>query len=348
MSRKKGISFMAISKGTESKEIERTYVQGVGAVGVLAVNPTRAEQNTIFNSNSSNEEIVYVGEGTAKDANGNEVKVPQVRISLILKTDPAIACNNGIDMVIPVSMFLKKAYNYSNKNGVTKVQVIDTYGRTDWVTAEELKAHAVPEYPIKNGPRAGQTFSKIVKSYRPCFIGEEDVVKNIIAALNIPRPDTWSEADGTYVMKSDPKELRKSECFLDNIEKYFKGDVSELKEALGERKNNRYKLAFGVKTTANGTVYQCAYTRFPMKLNVKDFKTLQKELDNDKAAGRHPSEEYVAANLTEYKVTPTNYSSPASSGEGVDPFAATTVEDMPDFTSMGTGLPMDTDPFGAM
>lgn len=342
---KKGISFMAVARGSESKEIEVKRYIGVAALEVLAVNPSRAELNKIYGSSSSDDEIVYTGETTAKDANGNEIKVPQVRISIVCKTDPAIACNNGIDTIVPINFFLSKAYNYSTKNGVVKVQVIDRYGRTGWVTSEELKSHAIPEYTIKKGPKAGQTMkANLDKMYRPAFIGEENLVKFIIAFVNIPRPDVWSENDNTYVMKTDPKELSESECMLDNIQKYFEGNVKELKEIVTFQPKNRFKIALGVRTTQNGSQYQCAYTSLPMKLAVQNFKPLETALEEDRKVGRHPSEEYVAQNLTEYTVSPTSYAktdSPAS----IDPFASASAQPV---DGEGTQMPMDVDPFGAM
>ena len=319
-------SFMAVATGSESKEPQIKRYRGVGAVGVLAVNPTRAELNSIYGSSNITEEIKYVGEGTAKDKNGNEIKVPQVRLTFILKTDPSIACNNGIETIIPVSIFLNKAYTFSPKQGVTKVQVIDEYGRTGWVTEEELKNHIVPEYEIKRGEHAGQTAkAQLTENYRPCYAGEEDLCKLIIALLNIPRPDYWDEESKTYIMKSDPNELKKSLCRLDELKSYFEGNVKELQKIVKFQPNNRFKLCFGIRTAKNGNQYQCAYTTMPMKLGVTSFNTLKSALEADKAAGRHPSEEYVASSLEEVNMSATDYTKPEEKEKAEeDPFAKST------------------------
>ena len=349
-----GATFMAVATGTVAKEAEIKRYRGVGAVGVVALNPTREESNKIFNSTQNTEEIKYLGEGTVKDAKGQDVKVPQIRLNFILKTDPAIACNSGIETLIPVSIFLNKAYSYSNKDNVLKVQVIDKYGRTAWVTQEQMKNGEIPEYTIKNGERAGQTMKAALSAgYRPCYVGEEDLVKFIIALLNIPRPDVWDAEKKQFFMKTDPKELAESECMLDNIKDYFTGNISELKKILTFQPNNRFKLCFGVRTASNGTQYQCAYTRMPMKLAVTSLKQLEKALQEDKAAGRHPSEEYFVGNLEEVKLGATDYTKPQDQPRDADPFAAAAPaggapasgsalapgEDMP---------PDDADPFGAM
>lgn len=342
----KAISFMAVAHGTESKEVEVKRYIGVGAAKVIAINPTREELNKIYGNTSGGEEIKYVGEGVAKNSKGEDVKVPQVRISFILRTDPAVSCNNGIETIIPVNIFLTKNYLYSTKNGVTKVQVIDKYGRTAWVTSEELKAGAIPEYQIRKGPNAGKTMkAQLSEGYRPMYIGEEDLVKFLIALINIPRPDIWDEDAGTYVMKTDPKELAQSECMLEKVNDYFVGNIKELKEAVTFQPNNRLKMLFGVRNAQNGNIYQAAYTRLPLKLNVQSYTALEKALSDDKAAGRHPSEVYEICNLKEYTMAPTNYAAEENK-ETADPFAS--------FNNSPAGepesepqMPLDVDPFAS-
>lgn len=338
----KAISFMAIARGTEAKEVEVKRYIGVGAVKVLAVNPTREELNKIYGSSGNTEEIKYVGEGAARNAKGEDIKAPQIRISFILKTDPTVTCNNGIEAIIPVNFFITKSYIYSNKNGVTKVQVIDRFGRTAWVTSEELKAGAIPEYEIKRGPNAGNKMkAQISEGYRPVYPGEEDLVKFLIALINIPRPDDWNEEQGTFVMKTDPKELAKSECYLEKINDYFSGNIKELKEAVTFQPNNRLKILFGIRNAQNGNMYQTAYTKLPLKLGVQNFKSLEKALEEDKAVGRHPSEIYEVCNLKEYTLSPTNYANEKESAT-IDPFASPAQTES---VEAEPKMPLDVDPF---
>lgn len=349
MSKRKQInaaSFMAVAMGSQSTEVTRKLYRGIGAVEVIAVNPTRAQWNEIFKT-SGGDEISYCSETSAKDKDGNDVKVIQTRVCLVTKTDPKIACNNGIETIIPVNIFVKKAYSFSNKEGIVKVQVIDSYGRTGWVTNEERKADAIPEYTIRRGERAGEKMkANLSKGYHPCFQGEEDLVKNIIAYINIDRPDVWDENLRTYVMKTDPKELQYSECNIGYLmEDLFKNKVEELRKIFKFQPNNRYKLCFGIHTTNKGAQYQCAYTRFPMKLNVNNYNSLAEELEKDRQAGRHPSDAYFVGNLEEVKLGMTNYESQAEQpkDEEPDPFAGNTqsvVDDLPP-----DDMPMDVDPF---
>lgn len=332
---------MAVATGQESKEVVSKRYIGITASHVLGVNLTRAEQNAILEQNFSSEEIKYVGETTVKDKNNNDTKVPQIRISVLMETDPNIACNNGQKITYFVNFFINKAPLYSFKDGVTKLQVIDKYGRTDWVTPEMLASHVVPEHIIKNGPKAGQTFTRIVSDYRAAYQGEEDLVKFIIALINIPRPDAWDADKNTYVMKTDPKELAKSECLLDNISKYFEGNVAEVKKVLGFQKKNNVKLLLGIRTTKEGTQYQDVYTRMPLKLNVTNYKVWEDALKEDKANGRHPNTEYRVCNLSEFTAQATDYSKAEAPADN-DPFASANSSAV---ESVVSEAPIGADPF---
>ena len=343
--KQKGISFMAVATGQESKEIVTRRFIGIGALGVVAVNPTRAEQNNILEQNFSNEEIKYVGEATVKDKNNQDINVPQIRISVLMKTDPEIACNNGLEEYFFVNFFLNKAAQYSFKDGVTKMQVIDKYGRTAWVTPEQAQNHVVPEYIIKNGPRAGQTMkANICADYRVAYQGEENLVKFICAFLCIPRPDAWDPEKKAYVMKTDAKELAKSECLLDDIKKYFDGNVSEVDKVLKFQKKNRVKLLIGVRTAQNGSQYQDVYTQMPLRLSTTSYKEWEEALKADKQFGRHPNTEYRVCNLMEFKTQATDYSTEGpDTTEANDPFAASNQNT--EVQQVVAEAPLDVDPF---
>lgn len=345
---------MAIAKGVEkTKEVEVKRYVGVGAFGLLAVNPSRAEQNKLFNaSNAPTEEIVYTGTTKAKDAKGNELEVPQIRLNFVIKTDPAIACNNGIDMSLNYTIFLAKGYRYSNKDGVMKVQVVDKFGRFGWVSAEELKAHKVPVYTIKKGEHAGEKRPASLDSdYRKAYIGEEQLYKFIKAILGIEEPHYWDNDAKMFVDITDPNKLNSGDydCRFDaeSIEAFIKGNIAELKDALLQQPNNRVKLMVGVRTAQDGKQYQCVYGNHPLMLSNTNYKSLEQDLLADATANppRHPNEYYKAVNLEEYKIAATSYSTP-SQAEGVDPYAAPEEEDLPADEDLPAGdTPMDEEPF---
>lgn len=336
----KKFCLMAIAKGKESKEVEVKRFKGTAAVGVEAINPTKDELSSIYGRTSLDKEPVYVGTTTVKNYRGEDVTVPQVRINLITKVDPTIKRNNGVDAIIPVTIFLSKEYSYSSKNGVTKVKVIDPYGRTSWVTSEELKAGAIPEFEIHNGPNAGKKMkARLAPGYRRCYIGEDQLVQFLINYLNLPAPDTYNEETGQFTLKS-PKELEDSECMLEHINSYFEGNVKELKEVFKFQPNNRLLVNFGIKTNKEGNQYQCAYLQYTGKLaNTRFNEELGKKLKDDAQYGRHPSEEYSATDIQEYKLESSTYEAPQQSVS--DPFAGSA----PAIAAEIDDLPMDTDPF---
>ena len=321
--KKKGISLMAFAAGQEAKEIEVERLWGIAAAKVLAVNPTRAEKNKILEQDFTTEEIKYVGETAVKGLDGQDKNVPQIRIDILMQTDPAIACNNGLDKKFTATFFIARSAFYSFKDPANPtMQVIDKYGRTAWVTPEQAKNKVVPEYLIKNGPRAGQTMkASICPDYRPAYVGEAELVQFIIALLNIPRPDVWDAENKTYVMKTDAKELAKSEAMLDNIKAYFDGNVSEVSKIVKFQPNNKLKLLLGVRTANNGAQYQAVYTAMPLKLNVTNYKVWEDALKADKQAGRHPNVEYKVQNLSIFKAEATNYTEQEAPKDN-DPFAA--------------------------
>ena len=321
MANKKAFSFMALGKSHESKEFTRDFFKGVGAVNILAVNPSREEQNSILKTDRSTDPINYVGTTKVKDAQGNEIEVPQVRIVFVVRTDPKIACNNGIETTQLVSFFVSKT-KWWNKD-FTKFQVIDDYGRTAWVTPEEFEAHKVPTYVVKTGEHAGETRQiNISPKYRAAYQGEDDLMKNIKAFLVIGRPDPWDNAAKQYVMSKDPQVLADAECLLDSWDNIFKGDVSEIRNAIMSVPQQAYKLMFGVRTRQDGTQNQVFYVREPLTLATMKYDILQKDLVSDMVANLHTDTVYKAGPLEKFTLTPTDYSqlneSAAAPSEEVD------------------------------
>lgn len=331
MANRKAFSFMALGKSHESKEFTRDFFKGVGAVNILAVNPSREEQNSILKTDRNTDPINYVGTTKVKDAQGNEIEVPQVRIVFVVRTDPKIACNNGIETVQLVSFFVSKT-KWWNKD-FTKFQVIDDYGRTAWVTPEEFEAHKIPTYVVKTGEHAGETRPiSISPEYRAAYQGEDDLMKNIKAFLVIDRPDPWDNTAKRYVMSKDEAYLKDCTCLLETWDNIFKGDVSEIRDAIMSVPQQAYKLMFGVRTRQDGTQNQVFYVREPLTLATTKYDVLQKDLMSDMVANLHTDTVYKAGPLEKFTLTPTDYSQQNESAA----VPSEEVDDLP---------PDDTNPF---
>ena len=293
--KKIGYAFMAFSKGNVSSEGNsvKRYV-GVGSVFVLAVNPNKAELEKLYNTQLENDPE-YLGE---VEVGEDKHKVQNVRLDFIVKTD-AEKCG-GIEFTTKVAFFIRKEYRYNR--GQTKVQVIDKYGRTAWVTVEQAKAHEIPVY--KNGP------ANIDKDYRPAYHGEEELTNFIKAYLNIP--NVMKYVNNTWVMVDKPEDC---EARLESIAEYFKGNFKELRDVIALQPNNKVKVLFGVRTTDDNKQYQAVYNQMFLKNNITDYSKLDADLQERKAAGAYPTTEFTVGDLKEYDVEPTDLSNSGAAGD---------------------------------
>lgn len=280
-----GYAFMAFAKGTESKEgnAVKRYI-GVAPVFVLAVNPDKAELEKLYNTQLENDPE-YLGE---VEVGEDKHKVQNVRLDFIVKTD-ADKCG-GIEFTTKVAFFLRKEYRYNRDQ--TKVQVIDKYGRTAWVTIEQAKNHEIPTY--SNGP------ANLDKDYRPIYYGEEQLTEFIKAYLGIP--PVMRYVNDAWVMTEHPEEC---EVRLDKIADYFKNDFSELKEIITYQPNNKVRVLFGVRTTDDNKMYQSVFTELFLKNSNTDYTKLAKTVNERKEAGAYATTEFEICDLKEYVVKPT-------------------------------------------
>lgn len=293
-------AFMAFANGKESTEgasIKR-YI-GVAPVYVLAVNPTKAELEQIYDTTLENDPE-YISE-IEVGQEGNRHKVPQVRIDFIVQTD-SNRCN-GIDMKTKISFFLSREARFNRDN--TKIQVINKYGETTWIPKENLATKTIPETLSWFEPA----------DFRPAYIGEEDLTGFIKAYLNIPNK-SYKDKSGRVV---DIKDKTEAEARLDNIEAYFKGDFSELREAIALQPKNKVKVLFGVKATDDSKQYQAVYTQKFLKNNITDYSGLDVDMQTRKANGAYPSTEFEVCDLKEYSVESTDFTS-TSTQEDKAPF----------------------------
>ena len=298
----KNFSFMAFGKTQESKEAtEIKRYTGVGSVFVVGVNPNKAELEKLYDR-ELDKDPEYL---TEKDG------VTSARIDFIIKTDPTAKCSNGIELLTKFSMFIRNEYRFNKDK--TKVQVIDKYGRTAWVTKEQAKAHEIPVY--KNGP------ANIDKDYRPAYVGEEDITNFLKLFLGISNVEKWvkNEATGRREVVGLVDNPQDCECRLENIEDYFKGKFNEIKGAINLMPNNKIKVLFGVRTTDEGKQYQDVYTRKFLSNTVSVYDKLAEDVQTNKDNGAYPNTEFVVADLQEYTVQATNFNN-TNNNNGDMPF----------------------------
>lgn len=282
-----------ISKGFESKEAQefKRYI-GVTPVFVKAVNPNKNEHEALFNT-TLDEAPNYLGK--VSDSDGNEFA--NARISVVLQPDTE---KIGFEMpFVTMAMFLQNRPRVGATSG--KIQVIDKYGRTAWATPEDVQNKNIPVY--SNGP------ADIDKDYRPAYVGEEELMEFVKTYLCIPSVTTWDNNLKKMVpnTKVKPEEC---ECRFDNLDKVFKGDFSEIKDALGFQPTNKVKVLLGVRTDAeSGKMYQAVYTKKFLRNSSNNFNALDKEIqemvNNAAANGRVLTTEYQVVPVHEYSVEAT-------------------------------------------
>lgn len=286
---------MAIARGNESKEAQefKRYT-GVAPVFIKAINPNKKEHEVLFNT-TLDEAPNYLG--TVEDQDGNSFK--SARIQLVFQPDTE---KIGFEMpLITMALFLQDRPKVGATSG--KTQVIDKYGRTAWATDEELAAHAIPVY--KNGP------ADIDKDYRPAYVGEEELMEFVKAYLCIPNVTTW-DAENRKMIPNTKVKPEECECRFDNLDKVFKGDFSEIKDALGFQPTNKVKVLLGVRTDVEtGKLYQAVYTRKFLRNASNNYSSLDKEVQemikNAAENGRTLNTEYDVAPVHEYAVAATTF-----------------------------------------
>ena len=294
---------MAISRGNASKEAQefKRYI-GVCPVFVKAVNPNKAEHEKLFNT-TLEEAPVYVQD--KEDAEGNSYK--NVRISVVMQPDVE---KIGFEMpLVTMPLFVTNQKQFGAKSG--KYQVVDKYGRFAWATEAEISAKEIPTN--SNGKKAD-----ISNDYRIAYVGEEDLTNFIRVFLCIPSITKWDNNEKCMVPNTDVKP-EECECRLDieTFEKFFKGDFSEIKDILGFQPTNKVKVCLGVRTDANGKLFQSVYTKKFISNAATNYSSLDKALQADIAyATTHNkalSTEYSANAVHEYSVTPTTFTASESS-----------------------------------
>ena len=286
---------MAIARGNESKEAQefKRYT-GVAPVFIKAINPDKKEHEALFNT-TLEEAPKYVE--TKEDKDGKSYK--NVRIQIVFKPDTE---KIGFEMpLVTMALFLQDTPRVGGDSG--KTQVIDKYGRTAWATPEDLETHRIPVYA--NGP------ADIDKDYRPAYVGEEELMEFVKAYLCIPSITVWDNE--TKKMVPNPKvKPEECECRFDSLDKVFKGDFTEIKDALGFQPLNKVKILLGVRTDAEtGRLYQSVYTRKFLRNSTTNYnsldKSVQESINYALAHNKTVNTEYDVAPVHEYVVTPTKF-----------------------------------------
>ncbi len=291
--KKNSLCFIVVGKTGESSEGNFKLYSGVGSSFVKAVNPSKKVLDEIMGYESANEP-----EYTKDTDEGKEAYV-----NIIVATDPE-KCN-GIDLKTRLSILFRNTPAYNKDK--TKVQVIDDYGNHTWANVDDAK----------NGKKLLSSDGKELKidtKYRMACTGECDLVDFLKAYLCVP--DAFNYVNGAWVKKDDAKDALFG---LEHIKDYFKGDFSEIQEAIALQPTNKVKLLYGVRTNDEGKQFQAVASRGELILrnsaSSKALARLEKDLASAKASGAYANVDFRVQELAEYAVKATNLEKPVSEGQ---------------------------------
>lgn len=277
--------FMAIATGKRQEENSFKLYEGITNIKVVAVNPKKAELEKLTGRELETEPVY-----TSKvDRDGTSVD--SVRLTFYVQQETEDTS------ISQLTFFLENAHRYNTDK--TKVQVIDKYGRTAWVTIEECNNHIIPMY--SNGP------AKLDAGYRPLYRGEEQLIGFLRTLINIPRIDQYNRTNGTWKTHNCPADC---EISLDNIKNYFSGDITEIKDAIKFQPDNAVGAMFYVRTTNEGKQYQAIFNEAfvsPFRKIEDKAAVLKKAIEDRQAAGAYQGQVFYYGGIKEYNTTPTDF-----------------------------------------
>jgi hypothetical protein len=270
---------------------------------VVAVNPTKAELEVIY-GREVNYDPEYISKTTVSDGDG-EREVDQVRLDFYLDNE-----DESNPIRTKASFYVA---NTHQKSSTGKVKVINDFGRTTWLTKEDIDSGDLPS----NMSWYNAAGIKVARR------GEEEVIDFLVNLLNLPydlsKLDDISDA---YA------KISKSEW-----DAIFKGDVTIFKDVISST-NNKIGVVLGVKTKADGGQTQAIFNRKTMRQYVVSsnkadkFKWVIKDLLDAKANGAFGNVDFGADDLElrEFTITPTQLSLD-NAPEAADAFATESTDD---------------------
>ena len=270
------------------------YYTGVENFKVVAVNPSKEELEAIY-GRELNFTPEYIGETDVEDGDGKRV-VPQYRIDLYL-------ANEDNSITTKAQFYIADTHHLS---ATGKYKVINDFGRTTWLTKEDIQSKTLPE----NMQWFNQSGLKVAKR------GEDHLIDFLVNLLNLPyKIEELSDVSNAHAYITS-----------ENWAKIFSGDTSLLSGIINNT-NNKIGLLLGVKTKADGKLVQTVYNRKTLRQYTKSsnragkYSYLAKDVAASKAAGAFGNVEFGDDDyeIREFVVNPTAIS--AENSNQTDVFA---------------------------
>jgi len=234
---------MGVNVNDSSKEVVASGARwtGIALVSVTAINPTM-EQMKAMKMNPQKEPVYLTKTADVKDKEGNIVEEGHDKFRL------DIYLNNSEKKInAKLALWLENKIR-RNKNG-DKVQWVNKFGVFSW-SPDEVQ---LPTYEYFKHDGA-----------RPAYIGEEKLVKFIIAWANCGPED---------------------QSYLDNPGELAKGNMTELLSLYNAIPRNEFQVLLGVNNTADSNgkpaSYQAVYDGHFDRKTGKRWDLWKKALENE-------------------------------------------------------------------
>lgn len=259
----------------KQREANDGYVKqlytGVANFKVTDVNPDHETLKKIYGENVK--EPKYIGEGKSGEGE-NEIKYPQIRIDLYLESEP----KDKEEQIIKTKVSFYIGNNSRHNKERTKIQCINAYGNTAWLTREQINA----KEPVYTFTGSKGTYKFYGEKVRAALNGEEEFIDILRNLLHLPNPD-----------KIENKKDAESYISINDWKKIISGDVSLIKSFI-KSTNNKIGVLLGVKTVQD-KIYQDTYNKKTLRQHVLaggKFKYLREHVENTQANGGYPSTDF--------------------------------------------------------
>ncbi len=261
----------------------RKYI-GVASISVLAINPNNAKLRSygwLIPDGADEPKYQVV------DSEGRK----SFRLRLLVQV-------NDFDEkpVIALDYWLRPDVVFNKDQ--TKCKIIDSYGRTAYGTKTEVQTHQIPQY--SNGP------ANISSDYKPCHVGEEEIVTFLMKFLNVTPLRVFDRLKKDWVPTKDPGHVT-----IDNWKALCDGNISEIASAIALQPDNRVKVVLGIRTTEDNKSYQTflqttyiSNGAIPDR-NTGEYTTARKAIDKWMEGHSNSTIDFSASPVTEWSVSAT-------------------------------------------
>lgn len=293
-----------IGKAHETIEFKKFLTQGKVAYNLIAISPNiaalKAMKDSGLNIYVPTEEPIYFGLESPKFGETD-------------KTTPyfdAVMYLRNVDVPDNIVQVRHRIFNLNEVSDAGKYKVINMYGSTTYITEQEYNAGIIPalmDFYVNEG---------VKRSLK----GEEHFI-GFCRALYNQQAVNNPTAKNPKVLDIDKRPLHKFYLTDANYEKLFKGDFSEIREALLSVPDAKVGYLTGVKTTAEGKEYQDFFIDVPLRsfqVNGTKDDYMVTKLQDAMAHGRYAS---------------TQFGLPDTKGREYDPSSK------PQASAMDSGLP---------